>query len=99
MLKEPANEAGMDARKLMEFHWHYDDIEKMFKKISGEFMNDTYEKINPRTNVNIHYKSVQDVQDATNVARAMKNGKAITRWGIPNEIWKIVLNLNKVCTK
>ena len=61
-------------------------------------MNDTYEKINPRTELDIHFEAVQDFQDATKVARGMKNGKATTHWGIPSEIWKIVLNPNKVFT-
>ena len=81
---------------LMEFKFEYDDIEETFNEIIHEFMNDTYEKINPFSDLKIHTQAVQDFQDAIKVARGMKNGKATTPWGIPSEIWKIILNPNKV---
>ena len=62
-------------------------------------MNDNYEKISPLTDLEIHTQAIQDFQDAVKVSRGMKNGKATTPWGIPSEIWKIILNPNKVFTK
>ena len=96
---KPAHEGGMNAKQLLEFKREYDDIEETFDEIINEFMNDTYEKINPLSDLEIHTQAVQDFKDAIKVARGMKNGKATTPWGIPSEIWKIILNPNKVFTK
>ena len=66
----------MSANKLMEFQSNYDDIEVNVKETIGEFMTDTYESINPRTDLDIDYEAVPDLQDAAKVSRGMKNGKA-----------------------
>ena len=55
---KPGNEGGMGAMKLMEFQGNYDDIEDTFKEIIGEFMNDSFEKINPRIDLDIHYEVI-----------------------------------------
>ena len=83
----------------MEFKGEYDDIENTFNEIINEFMNDTYERISPLSDLEIHTQAVQDFRDAVKVSRGMKNDKATTPWGIPSEIWKIILNPNKVFTK
>ena len=98
-MKKPAKEGGMSVTMLIEFESNYDDIEVTFKEITGEFMHDTYEKISPRTDLDIRYEAVKDLQEAAKVSRGMKNGKATAPWGIPSELWKIVLNTNKVFTK
>ena len=93
---KPAQAGGMSAKHMMEFKCEYDDIEKTFNEIINEFMNDTYEKINPFSDLEIHTQAVQDFQDAIKVARGMKNDKATTPSGIPSEIWKIILNPNNI---
>ena len=99
LLMKPAHEGGMSAPKMMEFKGEYDDIENTFNEIINEFMHDTCERISPLSDLEIHTQAVQDFQDAVKVSRGMKNGKATTPLGIPSEIWKIILNPNKVFTK
>ena len=54
LLMKPAQEGGMSVKQLMEFRCVYDDIEKTSNEIINEFMNDTYEKINPLSDIEIH---------------------------------------------
>ena len=40
----------------------------------------------------LHQQAIDDFKNIQKMSRGMKNGKATTPWGIPAEVWKIVLN-------
>ena len=99
LLMKPANEGGTSAKKMIEFHCNYDDIDVNVTEIIGEFMNDTYDKISPITDLAIHSEAVQDLQNAAKVRSGIKNGKATPPWGTPSEILKIIINPDTVFVK
>ena len=84
--------SGMEAKLLMEFDNKYDDIEKHFNQIMDEFAKERYENVNPMSELELHQQAIDDFKNIQKMSRGMKNGKATTPWGIPAEVWKIVLN-------
>ena len=62
-------------------------------------MNGTYEKISSRIDLDIHCDALGGFREAATASRGMKTGKAPPPWGIPSEIWKVILDPNKVFRK
>ena len=83
----------------MEFDNKYDDIEKHFNQIMDEFAEERYENVNPMSELELHQQAIDDFQNIQKMSRGMKNGKATTPWGIPAEVWKIVLNPGRTFKK
>ena len=92
LMKRLSEQGGMEAKMLMEFDNKYDDIEKHFNQIMDEFAEERYENLNPMSELELHQQAIDDFKNIQRMSRGMKNGKATTPWGIPAEVWKIVLN-------
>ena len=99
LMKRLSEQGGMEAKMLMEFDNKYDDIEKHFNQIMDEFAEEIYENLNPMSELELHQQTIDDFKNIQRMSRGMKNGKATTPWGIPAEVWKIVLTPGRTFKK
>ena len=64
-----------------------------------EFADEKFENLNPMSELELHQQTIDDFKNIQRMSRGMKNGKATTPWGIPAEVWKIVLNPGRTFKK
>ena len=92
LMKRLSEQGGMEAKMLMEFDNKYNDIEKHFNQIMDEFAKERYENVNHMSELELHQQAIDDFKNIQKMSRGMKNGNATTPWGIPAEVWEIVIN-------
>ena len=91
-VKKPSKDGGWLAEEKLRFEGGFDEIEENFHEIVKEFEGDTFELKIDKSALEVHAEVHEDFQQMRYLVRGQNNNKTIPPWGLPMEVWKILMN-------